>query len=746
MHSRVKASAKRSEPKKKNSVYRISKTDFSQSIRSPIGKILFLQRAIGNQAVNRLIGSGAIQTKLKIGQPNDRYEQEAERIAEQIVTARSPVESGKCEACHGGQVEMQHKPLEAGITPLLQTKSEGEELTLSGSLQSQIKSSQGRGEPLPISTRRFMESCFGADFNRVRMHTGNDDAGMNRELNAHGFTNGLAHARGDGATQQADERLFPDAISLSVSGGHSLPGSERAFFESRLGADLSTVNLHADASSARMAQTLGARAFTVGQHVFFGRGTYTSGSLSTRRLLAHELVHTLQQGAARRIARQCLSRWNAIRIPQGVSSLTAQLAVDMGELRITDTVSVSPVVGQMRAKFVLPRALQQRIAPNTFGGWLQRAQITIDITGQLRNAGGTSAAARYPNNEMCLYVGFSQAEGDAWQADIRVLAGTRLEIPLVIGAGTPLRAPPTSALGVGAATINLRLRQDLSASIGALRISGLDDFRAVWSRIMSQVKNALQIPISNIRIPLDARLRAALSVPLPIPSGTQGVGSGVLLETWGDLRLRTEVSSRAGSYRLRLSGEAAGSILGGLVSIELSGRGQLRGPVPSQVRLGDLSAGFLGQLLAQSQGGGEIRGRLRAFGLPGRLDANFRIVEGRLVGNASLLTPIGIGGGRFGYGFNQGLSAQMGMVGLVNLTIAPAQERLQSEARRNIGPQAYEFGTSVTGLGLTGVALTPRTFSTLSLGAGPQFVTTPTGETRVGAYGGVDFTLRFWGL
>jgi hypothetical protein len=46
---------------------------------------LFLQRTIGNQSVQKLIKSGTLKTKLRIGQPGDIYEQEADRVAEQVM-------------------------------------------------------------------------------------------------------------------------------------------------------------------------------------------------------------------------------------------------------------------------------------------------------------------------------------------------------------------------------------------------------------------------------------------------------------------------------------------------------------------------------------------------------------------------------------------------------------------------------------------------------------------------------------
>ena len=62
----------------------------SQKTDSPVDHILSLQRHIGNQAVKRLCASGSIQPSLRSGQPNDKYEQEADRVAEQVVRMPDP--------------------------------------------------------------------------------------------------------------------------------------------------------------------------------------------------------------------------------------------------------------------------------------------------------------------------------------------------------------------------------------------------------------------------------------------------------------------------------------------------------------------------------------------------------------------------------------------------------------------------------------------------------------------------------
>jgi len=82
--------AKTPDVQKSNSVLRIQRKKSSQPIKSPADRILSLQRTIGNQAVQRLIKSGALQAKLKIGQPGDKYEQEADRVADAVMRMPEP--------------------------------------------------------------------------------------------------------------------------------------------------------------------------------------------------------------------------------------------------------------------------------------------------------------------------------------------------------------------------------------------------------------------------------------------------------------------------------------------------------------------------------------------------------------------------------------------------------------------------------------------------------------------------------
>lgn len=81
--------------------------------------------------------------------------------------------------------------------------------------------------------------------------------------------------------------------------GTQLPSRTRATFESRLGFDFSEVRIHCDVDSQARAAQLHARAFTLGRDVYFGAGQFFPSTEAGRRLIAHELTHVVQQGAAR---------------------------------------------------------------------------------------------------------------------------------------------------------------------------------------------------------------------------------------------------------------------------------------------------------------------------------------------------------------------------------------------------------------------------------------------------------------
>jgi hypothetical protein len=157
-----------------------------------------------------------IQAKLAIGQPNDQYEQEADRVAEQVMSMALPatatVQRQGEEAEPEELEEIQTKPFAETIAPLVQRQADLEEeepiqakcedceaeepvqrssdsaTQAQPDLESQLNASKGGGSALSEEVRSFMEPRFGADFSQVRVHTDSEAVQMNRDLNAQAFT------------------------------------------------------------------------------------------------------------------------------------------------------------------------------------------------------------------------------------------------------------------------------------------------------------------------------------------------------------------------------------------------------------------------------------------------------------------------------------------------------------------------------------------------------------------------------
>jgi hypothetical protein len=170
--------AKRSGVNKINSDLQTRKINRSGSKASSVDRILYLQRTIGNQAVSRLIRSKAVQAKLRIGQPGDVYEQEADRVADEVMRMPEPEMQR--------QVEEEEEEEE-----MLQAKSREDSTSeVSYGLESQINAIKGGGRPLAKSERAYFEPRFGTDFSLVRVHTGAQAAESARAVNAKAYTIG----------------------------------------------------------------------------------------------------------------------------------------------------------------------------------------------------------------------------------------------------------------------------------------------------------------------------------------------------------------------------------------------------------------------------------------------------------------------------------------------------------------------------------------------------------------------------
>lgn len=234
-----------------------------------------------------------IQSKLKIGAPNDKYEQEADRVADQVMRMPEPRFSPAANEPppsndNGGGGLIQRTCVSCARD--YQAAEQEERPVISGNLCPKCRVQR---KPLletmtPIVQRQESEEEAEEELLQTKPL-------IQRQTDEEEEEEGMIQAKADaGQTPQ----LSPEASSQILGlrgGGQALDASTRAYMEPRFGHDFSRVRIHTDNRAADLAREINARAFTLSNDVVFGAGQYSSGSYSGRRLLAHELTHVVQQ-------------------------------------------------------------------------------------------------------------------------------------------------------------------------------------------------------------------------------------------------------------------------------------------------------------------------------------------------------------------------------------------------------------------------------------------------------------------
>jgi len=289
-----------------------------------------------------------IQPKLTISQPNDPYEQEADRVTDQVM--RMPNNSSADDTPQTSEPELGVDDL-SGLALIVEddaaerapgqiTKSEflAEVRRAVCDATEVILSRVGRttnGCPylnfifafldrrdaryIERTLRRFdpdlrhassASTYIPAIVERVRQSTqhwvetgeitGLPD-GIPTSFNVGEGSNRSAPSAGNVVIQPMAEAggasldRSPESIRQQLGEGQALDSGVAGRMGRAFGQDFSHVRMHTDATAANLSQQINARAFTVGEHVAFGSNEYRPGTLVGDALIAHELAHVVQQ-------------------------------------------------------------------------------------------------------------------------------------------------------------------------------------------------------------------------------------------------------------------------------------------------------------------------------------------------------------------------------------------------------------------------------------------------------------------
>lgn len=197
-----------------------------------------------------------IQPKLTVNQPGDKYEQEADAMAEKVVSNLS----SKTEII--GNNNNPNPP--------------------SGPSNNFFGSFFSSGNHSTIQTK--CAACEAEEQNELE-----------EKIQKKPLSEYLLQAKENPNTQPEVSNHISTELKNSSSKGNPIPKNTKTEMEHGFGTDFSQVRIHTDTVAQSMSKNLGAQAFTYGTDIYFNTGRFETQSQNGKKLLAHELTHVIQQ-------------------------------------------------------------------------------------------------------------------------------------------------------------------------------------------------------------------------------------------------------------------------------------------------------------------------------------------------------------------------------------------------------------------------------------------------------------------
>ncbi|MES2649713.1 MAG: DUF4157 domain-containing protein [Bacteroidota bacterium] len=236
-----------------------------------------------------------IQAKLSVSSPDDPQEKEADAVASQVMRMSEPVmATGKNE-----EEKIQSK------------EEEPQDEAVHAKLQSPVISIQrkcdGCDKEEKTQAKLFRKFQRSEDEFSSETADAGSDAGSSYSIDRKPislYRSDIIQRSGRGPP--ATSIPFEQQLSSSKGAGSPMPSDTQQFMESRFNADFSGVRIHTGSNAENLSSNIHAQAFAHGNDIYFNSGKYSPHTESGGTLLAHELTHTVQQGASgsKKVARK----------------------------------------------------------------------------------------------------------------------------------------------------------------------------------------------------------------------------------------------------------------------------------------------------------------------------------------------------------------------------------------------------------------------------------------------------------
>lgn len=214
------------------------------------------------------------QPKLTTGQPGDKFEREADAVADKVTANQSAgaiAQQPAISAVQKAELKEQEKPV--------QKQAEKKEEEKPGQKAEEKKEEE---KPIQKTEEKKEEE---KPIQKAEEKEEKEDEGVQKKQEA--------PARQDGSA------FVSEQLRMHISNGVPLPGPVKENMEASFGTSFEQVRVHNDAASVEMGKAIGAKAFTHGRDIYFNAGYYDTTGSAGRHLLAHELTHVVQQSGGK---------------------------------------------------------------------------------------------------------------------------------------------------------------------------------------------------------------------------------------------------------------------------------------------------------------------------------------------------------------------------------------------------------------------------------------------------------------
>lgn len=241
-------------------------------------------------------GFFGVQTKLIVNKPKDKYEVEADHIADRVVIQNQNKTSAffaptPSNIQRQSEEEIQEKPLAESITPLIQRKEEDNEEEQVQPKMNEVVQKQEEEEEVQAKTESIQKQD--EDEKPVQMQTEEEEP-FQRQAEEEEEVQTFRNSETD--TISGSPKI-ENSLKETRGNGSPLQDSVKSNLEQQMGVDLSGVKIHTGSQAIGMNQKLKSQAFTNKNNIYFNEGKFNPASPSGQHLLVHELTHTIQQGA-----------------------------------------------------------------------------------------------------------------------------------------------------------------------------------------------------------------------------------------------------------------------------------------------------------------------------------------------------------------------------------------------------------------------------------------------------------------